>query len=239
MARALGHHPSVHLADEVNAYATYIHKEMLHGVESASAGDALDSIQQDLLASCQSRYQRWMYAAIGRTSGSGVLLDKNPSTTLLIPAFRRLFPKSVIIMAVRDPRDVVVSCFLQHFPLNPVSAMFTRLDLAVMRCRAEIEGWLRLRDKLTSPWCEIRYEDLASGNETALDPALAALELEGQGGLLNFQAGLRSDAVRSPTYAQLFEPVHNRRVGHWKYYQEQLQTHLSQLEPVCRLLGYE
>lgn len=238
MARALGNHASVHLADEVNAYATYIHKEMLTGAVGSNAGDVLDAIPAARLVESRSRYQRWMHAAIGTQDLTGVLLDKNPSTTFLIPAFRRLLPQAAIIIAIRDPRDVVVSCFLQHFPLNPVSAMFTQLDLTVMRCRAELEAWLRLRDKLTQPWCEIRYEQLVAGDESVLSSALVAMGLDGQDDLLRFQSGLRTSAVRSPTYAQLFEPVHTKSVGRWQRYEEALRPFLSQLEPVCRRLGY-
>lgn len=238
MARVLGNHDAIDMADEINAYATYAHKEMLRGMQGTSAGEVLTSIPKDRIANCQSRYRRWMYGALGREAGEATLLDKNPSTTFLIPAFRRMFPHATIIMAIRDPRDVIVSCFLQQFPLNPVSAMFSRIELAVMRCRAEIEAWMRLRDKLTQPWCEIRYEQLASGNEQDLSNALQALGLAPQNNLLDFQSSLQTSAARSPTYAQLFEPLHTKSIGRWQRYEEQLRPYLAQLEPVCRQLGY-
>ncbi len=102
MARVLGKHASIHLADEINAYATYAHKELLRGLRGDNAGNALDSIPDQHLLTCQERYLRWMYSATEAVGNRGLLLDKNPSTTFLIPAFRRLFPRAPIIMAIRD-----------------------------------------------------------------------------------------------------------------------------------------
>ena len=41
---------------------------------------------------------------------------------------RKLFPEARILIARRDPRDVVLSCFSQRFKMNPVTYEFTTLD---------------------------------------------------------------------------------------------------------------
>ena len=43
------------------------------------------------------------------------LVDKNPLNMLALPAIRRLFPNSRILLAIRHPCDVVLSCYMQHF----------------------------------------------------------------------------------------------------------------------------
>lgn len=239
IARMLASHPSVELADEVNAYATYVHREMLRGQQGASAGEVLESIPEARLSESRGRYRRWMFAALDAADRQQMLLDKNPSTTFLIPAFRRLFPQATIIVVIRDPRDVVVSCFLQQFALNPVSAMFNRLELAVMRCCAEMEAWLRLRDRLPKPWVEIQYESLVGGNEASLHDALAAMHLQPVNDFADFRGSLATAPVRSPTYAQLFQPIHARSVGRWRAYANYLRPYRERLEPVCQALGYE
>ncbi len=238
MARILGMHPNLTVGDEINVYPTYVHKEMLAGKRGTSAGDVLDSIDGKHLSQCQTRYRQWMAAATAETVTEGFLLDKNPSVTFLVPAFRRLFPQAVVAMALRDPRDVVISCFLRNLPLNPVSAMFNQLDLTVMRCHAEYMAWLELRKKLTSPWCELRYEDIARGDYKALQQVLDSLGLEWKSEFTEFQSSLGAKPVRSPTYAQLFEPINTGSIGRWQAYRKHLEPFLPRLEEIGRSLGY-
>ena len=238
-ARMLGTHSRLAVSDELEVYPTYIHKEMLAGREGSSAGEVLDSLDDRHLAQCRERYLRWISAAVGQSVGEGCLLDKFPSTTFLIPPWRRLFPHMLVVMALRDPRDVVISCFLRHLALNPVSAMFSRLDWAVMRCRAEWLAWLELRDKLAPPWFEVRYEDVVAGDHSSLHAILKSLGLARQGGLDGFQSALETTPARSPTYAQLGEPINARRVGHWRRYRKHLEPHLPPLDEIANALGYE
>ena len=53
------------------------------------------------------------------------LIDKNPLNLLRLPAIRRLFPNAQILLAIRHPCDVVLSCFMQHFR-SPEFALLCR-----------------------------------------------------------------------------------------------------------------
>ena len=43
-----------------------------------------------------------------------ILVDKNPPVTAYLPAFLRAFPELRVFIALRDPRDVLVSCYFQN-----------------------------------------------------------------------------------------------------------------------------
>ncbi len=43
------------------------------------------------------------------------LVDKNPLNLMRLPTIRRVFPNARIVLAIRHPRDVMLSCYLQHF----------------------------------------------------------------------------------------------------------------------------
>ena len=47
-----------------------------------------------------------------------VFVDKHPLSTMRLPLISKLFPNAKIIFAVRDPRDVVLSCFRRSFNMN-------------------------------------------------------------------------------------------------------------------------
>ena len=237
MARILGMHEQLIVADEIEAYPTYLQPRLLQGQSGTSAADVLDGLSAEHLDECRELYWKWIASATGRSPK--FLLDKFPSTTFLIQPFRRLFPHAVIVMAIRDPRDIVVSCYLQNLALNPVSAMFSKLEWTVMRCAAELEAWLQLRDELPQPWHEARYEDVAHGDHAGLGDVLNAMKLEWSDEFVNFQPTLATNPVRSPTYAQLREPINSKRAGRWELYREFLQPHLGQLTDLAGRLGYK
>ena len=56
------------------------------------------------------------------------LVDKNPMSLLYLPAIKRFFSKSPVIMMIRDPRDVCLSCFFQTFAPNASNAHFYSLE---------------------------------------------------------------------------------------------------------------
>lgn len=238
MARMLGMHADLAVADEIEAYPTYLQPTMLKGKSGSSAADVLNSLEEEHVDECRALYRKWISNALNRDITNGCLLDKFPSTTFLIPPFRRLFPNAVIVMAIRDPRDVVVSCFLRRLELNPVSAMFSQLELTVQRCRAECKAWLELRKKLPQPWCEVRYENVVSGDYSQLANVHKTLGLEWRNDFADIRSSLDSEPVRSPTYAQLREQIDDRRVGRWERYREFLAPQLTVLNDLADEMGY-
>lgn len=239
MARMLGMHDDLPVADEIEAYPTYLQPIMLKGKSGTSAAEVLDSLKASHVNNCRKLYRRWMSNALGKDVTSSRLLDKFPSTTFLIPPFRRLFPDATIVMAIRDPRDVVVSCFLRNLELNPVSVMFGQLPLTVMRCRAELKAWLGLREKLTTPYVEVRYEGLVNGDFSQLARVHECLGLEWRDEFSNIKASLSDQPVRSPTYAQLREQIDDRRVARWELYRDFLQPELASLNELAAEMGYQ
>ena len=56
-----------------------------------------------------------------------LVVDKNPLSMIRMPLIHRLFPDAKIILAMRHPCDVVLSCYMQNF--KPTEAMSSFLDL--------------------------------------------------------------------------------------------------------------
>src|SRR6202012_1187978 len=54
----------------------------------------------------------------GATLERKVFVDKQPMNAVNLPVIARLFPGARILFAMRDPRDVVLSCFRQQFLMN-------------------------------------------------------------------------------------------------------------------------
>ena len=67
-------------------------------------------------------------SCILRDVGDRMLVDKNPALNSLIPAAARIFPEAKFLIALRDPRDVCLSCFMQSLSPNPISSSYLSLE---------------------------------------------------------------------------------------------------------------
>ena len=102
---------------------------------------------------------------LGEPIAGRMHLDKNPAYNLTIPLVLRFFPETRLIIALRDPRDVVLSCYLRYLPLNAVSVNFLDIERTADRYALDMTAWLKYREMIQAPWCEIRYEDTVADAE--------------------------------------------------------------------------
>jgi hypothetical protein len=170
-----------------------------------------------------------MAAALNEPIGDRVHLDKNPTMTLLIPGMIRLFPETKLLIALRDPRDVILSCFMQYLPLNANSVCFLTLDRAARRYALDMGVWARFRELACTPWLEVRYEDCVHHLEREArraDPRV-----------LQYRDILKSKAVSSPTYEAVSQPLYTSAIGRWKNYAKYLEPSLAILEPCMATFG--
>lgn len=160
-----------------------------------------------------------------------VFVDKNPLNTLKLPLIARLFPQAKILVACRDPRDVVLSCFRHRFRMSaPFYELLTLEGAAayydvVMRVLVECMRVLPLNTRL------VRHEDVV----TAFIPETRAicefLQLEWVPAMEDFASRAQRRDILTPSAAQLARGLNASGVGHWRRYQRQLA-------PVLPLLGH-
>ncbi len=199
---------------------------------------ALDAAPESRLAALRNRYFSFMEAALNQPIGSRIHLDKNPPLTLVLPGFLRLFPHTHILFALRDPRDVVVSCLMQYLPLNPFSVSFLTVDRAARRYANDMACWLVLREKIISPWLQVRYEDTVHHTEREAQRAVKFLGLEWEHQVLHYRERLKDKPVASPTYEAVSQPIYTRAIGRWHHYEEYLAPVQSVLKSAVDAFGY-
>ena len=201
---------------------------------------AFDAIPAAKLAALRQRYLRAMEEAMDEPIGNRVHIDKNPSHTLFIPAITRLFPETQFLVALRDPRDVVVSCYFQYLPLNPNSVCFLSWDSTARRFALDMGIWLRLRKQLDSgSWLEVRYEDVVEDLPATAARALQFLQLPWDYSVLGYRDRLSTKTVHSPTYLDVVQPIHRRPMGRWKNYARWIEPCMPTLAPLIKGLGYD
>jgi len=168
-----------------------------------------------------------------------LLLDKNPSPTARLPIWLRVFPELRVLIALRDPRDVVISCFFQNIMLNTASANFLSLERTARHYADLMDVWLAVRQWEGFAWMETRYEDVVAGLEKEGRRVTEFLGLTWDPAQARFHEKSSKKQMYSPTYRDASQPVYARSVARWHAYEKHLAPIMPVLEPYCRALGYD
>ena len=227
LEQVLGAHPDVAALDEPRAFTMIV----------AQMFDASPQLSPARLNVIRRRY----FEAIQREIGGGVegklILDKNPSPTAKLRVWLRVFPELRVVIALRDPRDVVISCYFQNIPLNPFNANFLTLERTARHYANLMDVWLAVRKWEGLAWMETRYEDVVSDLEKEGRRVTEFLGLGWHPAQARFYE--KKGAMYSSTYHDASQPVYARAVARWRAFEKHLAAILPILEPYCRALGYD
>lgn len=172
--------------------------------------------------------------------GGRMLLDKLPFALIAGPYIQRLFAGASIIFVERHPCDVVLSCFFTRFhPAGP-AAHFLDLERTARLYDTMMRYWSRCRELLPLNVHAVRYERLVADASRELRPVADFLGLEWSDKLSENRVSAHNRGfIRTPSYAQVIEPVYTRSVARWTRYRDQLRPVLPILEPWIAALGYK
>jgi tetratricopeptide (TPR) repeat protein len=231
--------------DFISAEETRVFQQEIVGVlsrELPSEGlllEALESASPTLLRQACQNYAECMTRFLGHPPDRRMLIDKNPSLTPLVPAFVRVFPEAKLLVALRDPRDVCLSCFMQPLPLGEASSVFLTLEGTVQGYASHMGLWRAVAPHLGGCFLEVRYEDLIADLEGIARRVLDFLGADWDDRVLRFNEFARRKLVRSPSYAAVAKPISRGAVGRWRNYQKHLEPWLDTLAPLVKAFGYE
>lgn len=239
LEQVLDAHPEITSAEESAVFfETYLW--LKRGMpDDALVLSVLEAASPEALSQARGSYFDSLDRFLGKPSSEKILIDKNPSLTALVPAFVRVLPEAKFLVALRDPRDVCLSCFMQPLPLNQVSAVFLDLEGTVDEYVSLMGFWRALAPRLPCPWAEIRYEDMVEDLESISRRVLEFLGVPWDDKVLRFHEHARKKLVRSPTYQDVTRPVNRGAIGRWRNYEKYLAPHLEKLLPFLKGFGYE
>ena len=238
LEQILGAHPGIRAFDESEAFVQEIWNPLapMQAAQALTVG-ALNALSTARRAELGRRYLKSLLREAGELAAQ-VLLDKNPSPTASLHLWLRVFPDSKVIIALRDPRDVVISCLFQNLAVTATNANFLSLERAARHYADLMDVWLRMRELGGFDWIESRYEDVVGDLEGQGRRVTEFLGLSWHPDQARFHESARGKFVFAPTYNEVTQPVHKRSVGRWEHYAEALAPIQARLVPYCRAFGY-
>ena len=177
--------------------------------------------------------------AITPLDSGNLLIDKNPLTMNQLPIALRIFPDARIILALRHPCDVVLSCVVTNFRLNAGMSSFLRLDTAAELYDLSFRYFEQAQQLFELPQHSVVYENVLADREGQLRSLIEFLGVEWRDEVLDHESTARSRGrIKTASYAQVGQPIYTRSAGRWENYRKHLEPVLPVLEPWVRKFGY-
>ncbi|HYS46175.1 MAG TPA: sulfotransferase [Rhizomicrobium sp.] len=167
-----------------------------------------------------------------------IVVDQTPLNTLHLALIARLFPGAPIVFALRDPRDVVLSCFRRLFVVNPYTVEFLSLDRTARFYDATMRHALLAREKLPLRFHDLRNEDLVADFDGRIRALCDFLEVPFDPAMARFAERSKSRGVATPSATQVARGLSSDGIGQWRRYEVQLGAVLPLLAPWVRHFGY-
>jgi hypothetical protein len=168
------------------------------------------------------------------------LVDKNPLNLLRLPVIRRVFPNSRIIVAVRHPCDVLLSCYMQHFRAPEFALLCNDLETMAAGYRRSFDFWYQQAGLLHPAVREVRYESFVSDFQSEIRGIVDFLELPWNDAVLTpAQRAQAKGFISTPSYSQVVQPINRKSVGRWRPYERHLAPVLADVRPYLERWGYD
>ncbi len=231
----LAAHPGVVTLDEDTPLAE-VDRELAARSPTGQPADALGSIDAGFVRTLRETYT----AGVGRRVelAGRLLVDKLPLNIVRLPQIARVFPTARLIVAIRDPRDVCVSCLSQVMTPNAEMAHLRSIGSAAAYYARVMSLWLGVRDHLPNPWIESKYEDLVADPERSIRALVGFLGLPWDDAVLRHDEHARGKAISTPSYEAVAAPISRAAAGRWRRHADAFED-VHGLGPFCDAFGYE
>jgi len=232
---ALDAHPRLQSMDE---------QPFLHNAldDLAASGvrypEQLGRLDRAALDSVRERYWRRVRTRVRLHPGQR-LVDKNPLNLLRLPAIARLFPNAHVLVAIRHPCDVILSCYMQHFRAPEFALLCQDLPTLAGGYRKAFDFWYQQQALLPVRVHELRYETFVTDFEAQVHAMIDFLGLSWDERVL--APGRRAEEKRyisTPSYSQVVQPITGKAIGRWLPYRRHFEGVLPLLQPLLARWGY-
>ncbi len=234
--QVLGAHPQIIATDE----SSIVH-ELTQELQKLGGNDhatALQSITVPEIKLLRQFYWRRLREEYGSQVMHKQVVDKNALNTMDVGVISVIFPEAKILFALRDPRDICVSCFMQAFSPAPATVNLLSWEGIARQYAAVMGYWLLLRGNIQPAYLELRYEDTVADFETTYRRVFEFLDLPWHPGVEQFHERTKGRYISTPSFAAVSQPVYSSAVARWKHYEKQFEPIISELEPFIKAFSY-
>lgn len=233
LENVLASHPAVCTLEEKDTFG-----ELTHGFLVDEAGrDRLAHLTPDGIAEARKAY--WTRVrSFGADVAGKVFVDKYPLSSLKLPMVAKLFPRARVLFAVRDPRDVVLSCYRRNFAMNSSMFEFLSIDRAARFYDAAMITCDVYRRRLDLDWRQVRNETLVEDFAGEARAICEFIGLDWNAQMNDFAEHAKSRTIRTPSSTQVIKGINREGVGVWRHYEKEMAPAMPYLGRWIKDFGY-
>tara|TARA_X000000950_G_scaffold80316_1_gene100984 strand:- start:182 stop:1798 length:1617 start_codon:yes stop_codon:yes gene_type:complete len=148
------------------------------------------------------------------------VIDKLPLTITELGFVKKIFPDAKIILALRHPCDVVISCFFSSFKMNRAMINFLSVKNTVDFYNKVLDLFEFYENELNLEIIKIKYEDIVLNFEKETKKLFKFLNLDYEKGINKFyETAQNRKMISTPSYSQVTNPIYSSSIGRWKNYE--------------------
>lgn len=170
---------------------------------------------------------------------SGIIIEKEPHLTEALPFIQRVFPAAKIIITLRHPLDVCISCFQTNFSKNIYNNQLITMEDIVNRYISVFTLLERYQNELLIEPHFVRYEDLVTDIKGEMTKVFDYMEVTPNDDYLSFHKHADTKFVNSASRGQTNQPLYKSSMYKWRNYDEQLDPYKEKLRYFIEKFGYE
>ena len=148
-----------------------------------------------------------------------IIIDKLPLSMIELGFIKCIFPKSKIILAMRHPCDVIISCFFSSFKINDAMVNFLKWEDALTFYDRVLDLFEFYEDQLDLNYFTIKYENVVNDFSLQIKNLINFLGLEYENKLEEFYiTAKKRTKISTPSYSQVINPLYSSSIDRWKNY---------------------
>lgn len=200
--------------------------------------EALGELDPATCTALREHYWKQVRTVVNLREGQR-LVDKNPLNLLHLPLICRLFPDAPIILALRHPCDVILSCYMQNFRAPGFQVLCSSLERLAGGYVNAMQYWIHHEALLKPRVLHLRYEDLLDDFDAEVARIGSFIGVADATALRHFDRHARAKGfISTPSYAQVTQPPNKSAVDRWRRYQDHFTPLLPNLHDVMEHWGY-
>lgn len=238
LEKILKQNPTVRSSDEEPFIDNLIKQLEAESPGGETYPELLNHLDQTQLDELRNRYWEMVDTRFDDVGHDNVFIDKYPMNIVDLCFIKKLFPASPILVAIRDPRDVCLSCFMQAFVPNPAMINFLSMSDTIDFYVRIMDLWNHYKTVIPDLWFEYRYEDLIENFDSTSREIFSFLSLDYPEDAARFYQSTATKAVTTPSYQDISKPLYTRSIQRWKHYQSLLKPYEHKLDHHISNFGY-
>ena len=199
-----------------------------------------NEIEIDQINEIRNIYFKNLDFYIQNKNESKIYIDKLPLNIIHVGEIFHIFPNAKFILAIRNPADCILSCFMQNFKINHAMASFYNIEDAAYLYDKIMRLWQVYTNNLKINYITIKYEDLVTNLKKTIFPVLKFVDLEWENDLINFvNTAKKRERINTPSYDQVIQPLYQQSNNKWLNYKDHMSNVLPTIKPWLKYFEYE